>query len=37
MPQISQSSEIFASQLFWLVVTFGLLYFIVGRGMLPKL
>jgi F-type H+-transporting ATPase subunit b len=37
MPQIAQISEIFASQLFWLVVTFGLLYFIVGRGMLPKI
>ena len=37
MPQIDQISEIFASQLFWLVVTFGLLYFIVGRGMLPKI
>ncbi|HZG08090.1 MAG TPA: ATPase [Allosphingosinicella sp.] len=37
MPQISQISEIFASQLFWLVVTFGLLYLIVGRGMLPKI
>jgi F-type H+-transporting ATPase subunit b len=37
MPQIDQISEIFASQLFWLVVTFGLLYFVVGRGMLPKI
>ena len=37
MPQIAQISEIFASQLFWLVVTFGLLYFVVGRGMLPKI
>ena len=37
MPQISQISEIFASQLFWLVLTFGLLYLVVGRGMLPKI
>jgi F-type H+-transporting ATPase subunit b len=37
MPQIDQISEIFASQLFWLVVAFGLLYVIVGRGMLPKI
>jgi F-type H+-transporting ATPase subunit b len=37
MPQIAQISEIFASQLFWLVVSFGLLYLIVGRGMLPKI
>ena len=37
MPQIDQISEIFASQLFWLVVTFGLVYLVIGRGMLPKI
>ena len=37
MPQIDQISEIFASQLFWLVLTFGLIYLIIGRGMLPKI
>jgi F-type H+-transporting ATPase subunit b len=37
MPQISQISEIFASQLFWLIVSFGLIYLIIGRGMLPKI
>jgi F-type H+-transporting ATPase subunit b len=37
MPQIAQISEIFASQLFWLIVSFGLIYAIVGRGMLPKI
>lgn len=37
MPQIAQISEIFASQLFWLIVSFGLIYLIVGRGMLPKI
>ena len=37
MPQIAQISEIFASQLFWLVVTFGLIYLVIGRGMLPKI
>ena len=37
MPQISQISEIFASQLFWLVLTFALIYFVIGRGMLPKI
>lgn len=37
MPQISQISEIFASQLFWLIVSFGLIYFVIGRGMLPKI
>ncbi|MFN3389153.1 MAG: ATPase [Allosphingosinicella sp.] len=37
MPQIAQISEIFASQLFWLVLTFGLIYVVIGRGMLPKI
>ena len=37
MPQIAQISEIFASQLFWLVVVFGLIYVVIGRGMLPKI
>ncbi len=36
MPQIAQLSMVFASQLFWLVVTFGLIFFVIGRGMLPK-
>jgi len=37
MPQIDQLSEVFASQLFWLVVTFGLVFVTVGLGMLPKI
>jgi F-type H+-transporting ATPase subunit b len=37
MPQISQISEIFASQLFWLIVTFGLIYLTIGHGMVPKI
>lgn len=37
MPQLAQISEIFASQLFWLLVTFGLVYLIIGRGMVPKI
>lgn len=37
MPQIAQISEIFASQLFWLVVSFGLIYLVIGLGMLPKI
>ena len=37
MPQIEQLSEVFASQLFWLIVTFGLIYFVIGRGMMPKI
>ena len=37
MPQISQIAQIYASQLFWLVVVFALLYFGIGRAMLPKI
>lgn len=37
MPQIAQIPEIFASQLFWLVITFGLLFLVVGLGMVPKI
>ena len=37
MPQIEQLSATFASQLFWLVVVFGLIFFVVGRGMVPKI
>lgn len=36
MPQIEQLSATFASQLFWLVVTFGLVFVVVGLGMVPK-
>lgn len=36
MPQIAQLAETFASQILWLLVFFGLVYFIVGRGMVPK-
>jgi F-type H+-transporting ATPase subunit b len=37
MPQITQLAEVFASQLFWLAVVFGLIFFGIGRGMLPKI
>lgn len=36
MPQIEQLGQFYASQIFWLVVFFGLAFFIVGRGMVPK-
>ncbi|WP_298672737.1 ATPase [uncultured Sphingomonas sp.] len=36
MPQISQLAETYASQIFWLLLTFGIIFFVVGRGMLPK-
>ena len=37
MPQIAQIDATFASQLFWLLITFGLIYFVIGRGMVPKI
>ena len=37
MPQINQLPFIFWSQLFWLAVVFGLIFFVIGRGMLPKI
>jgi len=36
MPQIAQIAATYASQFFWLFLTFGLIYVVVGRGMLPK-
>ncbi len=36
MPQIAQLSEIWSSQLFWLLIIFGLVYVVVGKTMLPK-
>ena len=37
MPQINQLPLIFWSQLFWLAVVFGIIFFVIGRGMLPKI
>ena len=37
MPQLEQIAATYGSQLFWLIVTFGLIYIVVGRGMLPKI
>lgn len=36
MPQISQLGEFAASQIFWSLVFFGLVFFIIGRGMVPR-
>ena len=36
MPQIAQLPEIWSSQLFWLLIIFGLVYVVVGKTMLPK-
>ena len=37
MPQITQLPFIFFSQLFWLLLVFGVIFFGIGRGMLPKI
>ena len=37
MPQIAQIASTYASQFFWLFLTFGLIYLVIGRGMLPKI
>ena len=37
MPQITQLPLIFWSQLFWLALIFGTLFFVIGRGMIPKI
>ena len=37
MPQINQLPVIFFSQLFWLLLVFGIIYFFIGRGMVPKI
>ena len=37
MPQIAQLSETLTSQVFWLLVFFGITFFVIGRGMVPKI
>ena len=37
MPQINQLPDIFISQLFWLAVVFSIIYFWIGRGLVPKI
>ena len=37
MPQLSQIGEIYASQLFWLAIVFALIYFGIGKAMVPKI
>ena len=36
MPQIAQLAETYSSQILWLLVFFGITFFLVGRGMVPK-
>jgi len=37
MPQINQLPDIFFSQVFWLLVVFGIIYFGIARAMVPKI
>jgi F-type H+-transporting ATPase subunit b len=37
MPQINQLSDVLYSQLFWLAITLAVIYFGVGKAMLPKI
>ncbi len=37
MPQIAQLASTYAGQVFWMLVVFALIYFGIGRGMLPKI
>lgn len=36
MPQIEQLAATYSSQIFWLLVIFGLVFFVIGKGMVPK-
>jgi len=36
MPQISQLLLVYQSQWFWLLLTLAVIFFVVGRGILPK-
>ncbi|TRD12407.1 ATPase [Erythrobacter insulae] len=36
MPQIAQLAEFWSSQVFWTLIFFGITFFVIGRGMVPK-
>ena len=36
MPQIAQLPEFWSSQVFWTLVFFAITFFVIGRGMVPK-
>jgi len=36
MPQISQLAEFYSSQILWTLVFFSITFFLIGRGMVPK-
>ena len=37
MPQLSQLSEVYLSQLLWLAIALGFIFFVIARGMVPKI
>ena len=37
MPQLNQLSDVLLSQLFWLALVLSFIYFVIGRGMVPKI
>ena len=37
MPQLSQLSEVYLSQFLWLAIALGFIFFVIARGMLPKI
>mgnify|MGYP001030769213 CR=1 FL=1 len=36
MPQIAQLAATYSSQIFWVLITFGFVFFVIGLGMVPK-
>jgi len=36
MPQIAQLAATYSSQIFWVLLTFGFVFFVIGLGMVPK-
>ncbi len=37
MPQLSQLSDVALSQLLWLAIALGFIFFVIARGMVPKI
>jgi F-type H+-transporting ATPase subunit b len=37
MPQLYQLSDVLLSQLFWLAVALGFIFFVIAKGMVPKI
>lgn len=37
MPQIAQLAATYSSQIFWVLLTFGFVFFVIGLGMVPRI